>query len=171
MSYISITAPDINNGLGFRVTLWVSGCTHNCPGCHNKWTHDYKLGKDLNEAWDEVAKWLSKEYIKGLTLSGGDPLDQSNVSLAQLENFLKRVKTEFPDKDIWIYSGCIYENMIKSQKKVLQYCDILVDGPYIESQRNLSLAFRGSENQRIIDLHEQSKKSSYWDRVKEWFKK
>lgn len=164
MNYVSVTAPDINNGLGCRVTLWVAGCNHNCPGCHNKWTHDYNIGENLENAWDEIAKWLSKDYIKGLTVSGGDPLGQTNFDLSQLEMFLRRVKKEFPDKDIWIYTGYTYDYFFnitdeddKNNNKIicqeiLSYCDTLVDGPYMEDLRDLSIPFRGSKNQRIIDL-------------------
>ena len=169
MKYHNITKADMLNGEGLRVVLWKSGCSHNCPGCHNKWTHDYNIGENLENAWDEIAKWLSKDYIKGLTVSGGDPLGQTNFDLSQLEMFLRRVKKEFPDKDIWIYTGYVYENLVKSQRRVLEYCDILVDGPYVESKRDLSLAFRGSSNQRIIDLHEK-KRGSYWDKVKEFLR-
>ena len=170
MNYCGITAPDIANGTGCRVVLWISGCNHKCKGCHNPETWDYKYGKVFDEdAKNVIYQWLSKPYIKGLTISGGDPLDRNDNELLEIFNLCKYIKTNFPEKDIWIYTGYVYENLVKSQRRVLEYCDILVDGPYVESKRDLSLAFRGSSNQRIIDLHEK-KRGSYWDKVKEFLR-
>ena len=153
MRYIAITSPDINNGLGCRVTLWVAGCTRHCPNCQNPETWGYLQGKCLDEAYKEVFEKLSLPYIKGLSISGGDPLDQTSESIADLKTFLERVKYDFPNKDIWIYSGDVFENLIKGDSlSVLKLCDVLVDGPYIHSQRDITLPFRGSTNQRIIDL-------------------
>ena len=154
MNYISITNPDINNGLGCRVTLWVAGCSHHCKGCHNPETWEYNQGKPLDEAYDGVAAALRKPYIKGLTLSGGDPLSQSDDSLRELYDFLVRIKHDFPDKDIWIFAGEYYEEAVQHdiKKKILDLCDYMVDGPYVCQQRDLSLAFRGSRNQNIIRL-------------------
>lgn len=150
-----MTYPDIANGNGVRVTLWLPGCTHKCPGCHNAWTADFNQGKDFDtEAYNKLVDILNKPYVDGLTISGGDPLDQSDEVLENLYKiivFLKvDVKKEF---NIWIYSGYYKEDLIRDcQKKVLEYCDVLVDGPYIQEKRNIMLPFRGSENQRIWDL-------------------
>lgn len=154
MNIIDITSPDVNNGTGFRVTLWVAGCTHKCKGCQNPHTWNYKQGKPLHKFWKKVKTELDKPYIAGLTLSGGDPLDQSRKDLIELYFFLKKVKRVFPDKDIWIYSGYTYEELQKSffKKLVLSQCDILVDGPYNCYLRDTSLSFRGSSNQKIINL-------------------
>ena len=156
MRVLNITSPDVNNGLGFRVTLWVAGCSHHCKGCHNPETWSYKQGKALREVRKDLFEQLDKSYIKGLTLSGGDPLDQGNASLLELYILLGYVKSKFPDKDIWIYSGDVYENLIKHplKKAILKRCDVLVDGPYRYALRDTSLPFRGSSNQRIINLKE-----------------
>lgn len=154
MNYVKITYPDINNGLGFRATLWISGCNHKCIGCHNSWLQDYSIGKPLYLCKNELFNILNKQYIKGLTLSGGDPLSQSDDSLIELLQLLKEIKESFPNKDIWIYSGDIYEEAIKHpiKKNIIKLCDIMVDGPFIISKKDLSLPFRGSCNQRIIKL-------------------
>lgn len=157
MNYISITSPDINNGTGCRVTLWIAGCSHNCPGCHNPETHDYKAGRVFDEkAERSLFEKLSKPYIKGLTVSGGDPLDQSQEVLSQLKGILKKVREKFPEKDVWMYTGFEYEELDRNQLDVLQYVDTLVDGPFKQKLRDITLPFRGSSNQRIInikDLH------------------
>lgn len=156
MRYLNITSPDVNNGEGFRVTLWVAGCSHHCKGCHNPETWNYKQGKALREIKKDLFTKLDNSYIKGITLSGGDPLDQNLKSLIELYFLICEIKTKFPDKDIWVYSGDVYENLIKHplKKAILKKCDILVDGPYRYAQRDLSLPFRGSSNQRIIHLRE-----------------
>ena len=156
MRVLNITSPDVNNGLGFRVTLWVAGCSHHCKGCHNPETWAYNQGKKLREVKKELFEQLDKPYVKGLTLSGGDPLTQTKFSLLELYLLLKEIKKKFPDKDIWIYSGYTYEEIVsnKLRKLVLSQCDVLVDGPYRYALRDTSLPFRGSSNQRIIDLHE-----------------
>lgn len=149
---LKVTAPDISNGLGIRVTIWVSGCTNHCKGCHNKWTWEYNQGKGIADWSDEIKYWLSKDYISGVTISGGDPLCQSIIDLKQLQYFLLELKTEFPNKNIWLYTGLTYEDLNDDQLKVLSSVDVLVDGKYIEELRDVKLAFRGSSNQRIIDL-------------------
>ena len=154
MNYCGITAPDIANGTGCRVVLWISGCNHKCKGCHNPETWNYTYGKVLNEdAQNIIYRWLSKPYIKGLTISGGDPLDRSNDELLELLNLCKEIKDNCPNKDIWIYTGYTFEELNELQKEILNYCDVLVDGPYIEELRDLSLPFRGSSNQHIINLN------------------
>lgn len=153
MYYSGITAPDIANGTGCRVVLWISGCSHKCIGCHNQETWDYTHGKLFdNDAYNIIDNWLAKPYIAGLTLSGGDPLDRNNDELNELLELCKNIKEKYPQKTIWIYTGFVYEQLNDSQKEILKYCDILVDGPYIESMRDLSLPFRGSSNQRLINL-------------------
>ena len=152
MNYIDITSPDINNGPGCRVTVWFAGCPHHCPGCHNQHTWDYNAGKVFDEnAWEEIRHLLSKPYIKGLTLSGGDPLGQSEEDLLYLYDFVTWIRKEMPDKDIWLYTGYKYEDLNESQLRVANECDVVVDGPYIEKLRDITLKFRGSSNQRIIE--------------------
>jgi anaerobic ribonucleoside-triphosphate reductase activating protein len=153
MKYSEITYPDVNNGEGCRVTLFVSGCSHRCKGCHNPETWNFDFGKDFN---DEVKIRLfdivSKPYIKGLTLSGGDPLDSYDDVLDLVKEFRNRFGET---KDIWVYTGYVIDDLLKLNKdEILDYIDVLVDGEYIEEQRDVSLAFRGSKNQRIIRLRE-----------------
>lgn len=153
MNYISITSPDINNGTGCRVTLWIAGCTHNCPGCHNPETHSYKAGKVFDEEAEKILfEKLSKPYIKGLTVSGGDPLDQHTDTLYELRDLLETIREKFPEKDIWMYTGFKYENLNYLQLEVTKYVDVLVDGPFKQELRDVTLPFRGSSNQRIINL-------------------
>ena len=150
MKYVSITTPDVNNGLGCRVTLWVSGCTHHCKQCHNRKTWSFNSGKQYNEKVEEVLfDEINKPYIKGLTLSGGDPLDSPDGVLEILKHFRDR----FGDtKDVWIYTGYTYDYCKEHFLEILELSDILVDGMYDCTKRDTSLAFRGSSNQRVIDL-------------------
>ena len=146
MRILDITYPDVNNGTGFRVTLWVSGCSHHCKGCHNKETWDFKAGhefcvNDKNILFDA----LSNDYIKGLTLSGGDPI----CSYEDVLNLVIDIKNNFKDKDIWLFTGFTKEEMDERYSEILKYIDVLVDGEFIEEEKDLSLAFRGSRNQRI----------------------
>ena len=152
---LDITAPDINNGNGARVTLWVSGCSHKCKGCHNSWTWNYNQGKifaeDSDEILNKLSNWLSRDYVDGLTISGGDPLDQDKNTLFELKQIVNWVKTNFPSKTIWIYTGYTYEELNEYQLAVVENIDVLVDGPYKEELRDIAhCPFRGSTNQRII---------------------
>ena len=160
MKILNITSPDVNNGIGFRVTLWIAGCSHHCRGCHNPESWDYNQGKPLREVRKDLFDKLDKSYIKGLTLSGGDPLAQSRRNLLELYFLLRRIKKRFPNKDIWIYSGYTHEEILqdKFKKLVLSQCDVLVDGLYKYALRDTSLPFRGSSNQRIINVQESLKK-------------
>lgn len=153
MKILNITSPDINNGLGCRVTLWISGCKHKCKGCHNQCAWDYNVGETFTDkTYKKLYDILSKDYIAGLTLSGGDPLDQSEYVLTEILNLVIKVKHDFPNKNIWIYTGYKYEELKGLQLEILKYCDILVDGKFEINKRDTTLAFRGSSNQRIIKL-------------------
>ena len=155
LKILNITAPDINNGNGIRVTLWVAGCNHHCKGCHNEWTWNFNQGKSFidnqDEMLNELSNWLSRDYVEGITLSGGDPLDQDNDGLRLLLDIIKWIRRNYPTKTIWCYTGYVYENLKDLQKTVADACDVIVDGPYIEEQRDIAhCPFRGSKNQRII---------------------
>lgn len=154
MKFLKVTYPDINNGVGCRATIWFAGCSHHCKGCHNEWTWNYNQGTEVeNELYDKIAKLFEEnEYLVGITLSGGDPLSQSNKDLCELLNFVEWFTTNYPDKTIWLYTGDILEDcmMHHIKKDIIKHCDVVVDGPFIEEQKDLSLAFRGSRNQRII---------------------
>lgn len=153
MKYLMITGPDVNNGHGCRITLWIPGCTHHCIGCHNKHTHDYNQGQEFDEnTYQELVGLLNKPYIQGLTISGGDPLDQSNEVLDDLYSLLYRLRNRLPDKDIWLYTGFYIDQLGPKQIDIVDMCDVVVDGPFIESQKDISLPFRGSKNQTIIKI-------------------
>lgn len=163
MNYIHIDKASISNGLGFRVVLWCAGCTLKCKGCQNPQAQDFNAGKPFDEnAKKIIFEQLSKPYIKGITFSGGHPLELENID--DIHRLLVEIKDKFPNKDIWLYTGytldifnfttlykgispeCIRHNTIHT---VLNMCDVVVDGPYIEDQRDITLKFRGSRNQQI----------------------
>ena len=153
MNYEKIDKCSVSNGSGVRTVLWISGCGIHCRNCHNPQTWDFNSGIPFtDDSMQEILYDLSKPYIKGLTLSGGHPLDPHNAS--KVLEIVKRVKMAFPNKDIWIYSGYVWEDIIKDNtlKEILKCTDVLVDGAYVDELRDISLAFRGSSNQRIIDV-------------------
>ncbi|MBQ8107239.1 MAG: anaerobic ribonucleoside-triphosphate reductase activating protein [Ruminococcus sp.] len=158
MNYGEIKNCDIANGIGVRVSLFVSGCTHHCKGCFNPMTWDFGYGKPFDDAArDKVLKMLSPVYIRGLTLLGGEPMEPDNQRA--LLPFVKKVRERFPHKDIWCYSGYTFEELTGKSRarcectdELLGSIDVLIDGEFVLEKKNISLAFRGSENQRIIDL-------------------
>ena len=159
MYYGEIKNCDIANGVGVRVTLFVSGCTNKCWGCFQPQTWDFEYGQPFTaETEDELMRLLRPAYIKGLTLLGGEPFEPENQRA--LLPFIKRVRSELPEKDIWAFSGFTYEELntpgahpnCEVTAEMLSLIDILVDGRYEEELKNISLKFRGSSNQRIIDL-------------------
>lgn len=161
MHYGEIKDCDIANGQGVRVTLFVSGCTNHCENCFQPQTWDFNYGKEFTEETErEILNLLDKEYIHGLTLLGGEPFEPSN-QIALLP-FIERVKEKLPQKSIWAYTGFTYEELktdgshprCEATDALLSLLDVLIDGRFIEAQKNLSLQFRGSENQRIIDMKE-----------------
>lgn len=150
MNYHNITKDDMLNGDGLRVVLWVAGCKHHCQGCQNPQTWDINSGIPFdNTAKLELFAELDKEYIDGITLSGGDPLHPQN--LQSTTKLLKEIKEKYPNKTVWIYTGYTYEQI--QEKELIKYIDVLVDGPYIKSRRDSHLEYRGSSNQRIIRLN------------------
>lgn len=165
MYYVEIKTCDIANGPGVRVSLFVSGCTHRCQNCFNENTWDFKYGKPFTtETENDLLNALRPAYIRGLTLLGGEPLEHSNQQ--GLLPFIRRMKRELPDKDIWCYTGYTFETDVlermcrewEETEELLSCFDVLVDGEFIQAQKNLSLRFRGSENQRIIMVPESLKK-------------
>ncbi len=159
MNYGEIKKTDIANGEGVRVSLFVSGCTHHCEGCFNKETWNFSFGKPFTEeTQDEILKALSPDFINGLTLLGGEPFEPQNQRV--LVEFLKKVKEQYPDKSIWCYSGYLFdEELLKESRarcevtdEMLSMIDVLVDGEFKQELKNITLKFRGSENQRIIDV-------------------
>lgn len=165
MNYLGIDKSSISNGPGVRVVLWVAGCTCRCKECQNPESWDFNAGI----LFDEVAKQklfnaLYKPYIRGISISGGHPLENKNVEDVYL--LIQEIKEKFPTKDIWLYTGYTWEQIFTPvcmdmfnvnniyRKKVVEMCDVLVDGPYIEEQRDITLKFMGSKNQRLIDVKE-----------------
>ena len=159
MNYADIKIADVANGKGVRVSLFVSGCNHHCKGCFNAQAWDFNYGKEFTEKEiDRILDDLDHPYVSGLSLLGGEPLEYSNQK--GLLPLVKKVKEKFPDKNIWCYTGFDFEkdvigNMSKNNnttRDLLIYIDVIVDGRYIEEKKDISLRFRGSSNQRIIDM-------------------
>lgn len=159
MYYGEIKKFDIADGPGVRVSLFVSGCTHHCKGCFNPETWDFTYGNEYTEAAErEIIKALEPDYIDGLTLLGGEPMEK--VNQRGLLPLLKKVKKLFPQKTIWCYTGYTLETELLSDSRarcectdeILSFIDVLVDGEFVEEKKNISLRFRGSSNQRLIDM-------------------
>lgn len=162
MNYLGIDKASINNGPGVRVVLWVSGCRIHCKGCQNPESWNFNAGKLFDEsAKQELFEALNKSYIQGVTFSGGHPLENENVN--DIYDLAIEIKDKFPDKDIWIYTGYRLGDILNDtsediytilRRKTISMCDVIVDGPYIEEQRDITLKFCGSRNQRLIDVKE-----------------
>jgi len=154
MNYCGLMKSDIANGVGVRVTLWCSGCSIHCEGCQNPETWDFNSGKPFTtKAMNDLVCELEKPYVKGITFTGGNPLEPQNAPT--IEHIIRVVRTLFTDKDIWLYTGRtlkIQDFSGGEYASVLSNCDYVVDGAYLERQRDLTIAFRGSSNQRIIDV-------------------
>ena len=154
INYGAIKKNDIANGLGVRVSLFVSGCRNHCEGCFQPQTWDFEYGQPFTrEVEDEILEALRPDWIQGLSILGGEPMEAENQEV--LLPFLKRVKKEYSNKDVWLYSGYVYEQI--KDAELLQYVDVLVDGPFVETLKDPSLAFRGSSNQRILNVQESLK--------------
>ena len=159
MNYAEIKNCDIANGPGVRISLFVSGCTHHCKGCFNEVAWDFHYGSPFTqETIDKILEMMKPGYIRGLTLLGGEPFEPQNQG--PIVELLRQIKQKMPDKSIWAFSGYLFDRDIlsgrlgdwKITREYLSYLDVLVDGPFVEEKKNLSLRFRGSENQRIIDV-------------------
>lgn len=158
MHYANIKNCDIANGPGVRVSLFVSGCTHHCPGCFNEVAWDFEYGEPFTQQTiDTILDMLAPDFIRGLTLLGGEPFEPQNQPAVL--DLLRQVKTRYPQKSVWAFSGYTYEQISSGRlgdwnltQEYLRYLDVLVDGPFIEARKDLSLRFRGSDNQRQIDV-------------------
>ena len=158
MNYANIKTYSIENGTGVRVSLFVSGCTHHCKDCFNEQAGDFEYGNPFTaDTENAVIEALAPDYMAGITLLGGEPMEP--VNQRGLLPLLKRIRKELPQKTVWAYTGYVYEDLLEGGRahcevteELLSLCDILVDGPFIAEKKNISLRFRGSENQRIIDL-------------------
>ena len=174
MNYATIKKHDIANGTGIRVSLFVSGCTHHCKGCFNPETWDFNYGSEYTEATqNEILQALAPSYIKGLTLLGGEPFEPQNQPT--LLKLCKKVKEQYPNKTIWCYTGYNYEMDILAGRlgdhditdALIHLIDVLVDGPFVEAKKDLRLRFKGSSNQRIIDVPKSLEQDEIvlWDAV------
>lgn len=159
MNYADIKVADVANGLGVRVSLFVSGCNHHCKGCFNEDAWNFNYGKEFTEETiEEIIKDLDNPYMSGLSLLGGEPLEYENQK--GILPLVKRVKEVYPDKNIWCYTGFTFDrdvingmcNKWDETKELVSYIDVIVDGKFEEDKKSLSLKFRGSKNQRIIDV-------------------
>lgn len=156
MNYATIKNCDIANGPGVRVSLFVSGCTHHCPGCFNEVAWDFSYGQPFTqETVEQILQMLRPGYIRGLTLLGGEPFEPQNQPA--VVDLLRQIKKQMPEKNIWAFSGYLFDKDMLAGKlgdvsEYLSYLDVLVDGRFVEEKKNLSLRFRGSENQRLIDV-------------------
>lgn len=159
MNYAGIKYCDIANGLGCRTVLFVSGCRNACKGCFQPQTWDFHYGEPFDEkVQEEILHSLEPDYVQGITLLGGEPFEEENQ--AALVPFMRRVREQYPNKDVWAFTGYIYDkDLIPGGRKytentdeLLSMIDILVDGPFQEKQKDITLKFRGSRNQRVIDL-------------------
>ena len=177
MNYHNITYPDMNNGDGLRVVLWLSGCSHHCYNCQNHQTWDVNSGIPFDEsAKEELFRELNKDYISGLTLSGGDPLHEANLD--GVLDLVNEIRLLIPNKTIWLYTGYTINvsvlnncelseievnpksNSLENDLKrmdIISMCNVVVDGRYIDSQRNVSAKWKGSDNQRVINISESLK--------------
>lgn len=174
MNYLKIEHEDVCNGTGLRIVLWLSGCSHHCYNCQNPQTWDPDSGIPFDEsAKQEIFNELSKDYISGITFSGGDPLHENNLD--EVLKLVQEIRISFPEKTIWLYTGYKFEQIkdafMESKKwlqtswkhsaitrwEIISNVNILVDGEYIDEQKDLTLKFRGSKNQRVIDIPESLK--------------
>ncbi|MBE6825245.1 MAG: anaerobic ribonucleoside-triphosphate reductase activating protein [Ruminococcaceae bacterium] len=174
MNYATIKKRDIANGVGVRVSLFVSGCTHRCKNCFNKETWDFNYGeKFTDETVQQILFYLEPDYVNGLSLLGGEPFEVQNQE--ELTKLLKAVKEKYPQKDVWCYTGYLFDKELLRDSRarceytdeMLSYIDILVDGRFIEEQKDISLQFRGSKNQRIIDVKRSLSQNEVvlWDKL------
>lgn len=173
MNYLKIEHEDVCNGTGLRVVLWLSGCSHHCYNCQNPQTWDPNSGIPFDEsAKQEIFNELSKDYISGITFSGGDPLHENNLD--EVLKLVKEIRISFPEKSIWLYTGFQWnyimnyqpvetddfdyieesynDRLMEKRKQIISLCNVVVDGEYIDEQKDLTLAYRGSKNQHVIDV-------------------
>ena len=166
MNYANIKYNDIANGEGIRVSLFVSGCTHHCKNCFNKVAWDFNYGNEFTvDIENKILKAMEPEHINGLTLLGGEPMEPANQK--GLLNFVKKVKQTYPNKTIWCYSGYLFdEELLKPSRahcswtrELISYFDIMVDGKFVEELKDITLRFKGSSNQRVIDVQKSLKEN------------
>ncbi len=171
MNYGDIKQYDVANGLGVRVSLFVSGCTHHCKNCFNPETWDFNYGKPFTQREiEKIIEYMKPDYVSGLSVLGGEPFEPENQEAVL--SLVRRVREIYPEKNIWCYSGYLFDDQILGEmckeseitRELISNIDILVDGEFVEEKKNLKLRFRGSENQRIIDVKKslESKEVVHW---------
>ena len=149
MRYHKIRKMDISNGPGVRVSFFVQGCTFHCKNCFNPETHSFEGGKEFTKnTIEQLLKLCKEDYIKGLSILGGEPLHPKNIK--ETMHLVKRMKEEYPNKSIWVWTGFLMENIV--EKEILKYIDVLVDGQYKDELHDPTLKWRGSKNQRVIEV-------------------
>ncbi len=164
MNYAVIKKNDIANGVGVRVSLFVSGCRHRCKNCFNSEAWDFKYGREFSDdTVNEIISALDHSYVRGLSILGGEPFEPENQS--EVLRLVRTVREKLPEKDIWCYTGFLFEDLQsgtvgKHCAEILKHIDVLVDGKFVEELKNASLLFRGSSNQRIIDVQKSLDKKS-----------
>lgn len=150
MRYNTIRKMDISNGPGVRVSIFEQGCTFNCKNCFNPETHDFAKGKEFtDETLDRLLKLCNNDNVEGLSILGGEPMNPKNID--ETTRIAKAFKEKFPEKNLWVWSGYTFDKDLKD-KEVLKYVDVLVDGQYVDELHNPTLKWRGSENQRVLDV-------------------
>lgn len=174
MNYATIKKRDIANGVGVRVSLFVSGCTHHCKNCFNKETWDFDYGEVFTKETENlILEYLSPDFVNGLSLLGGEPFEPTNQK--ELVSLLRKVKEKYPQKDVWCYTGYLFDKELLSDSRarceytdeMLSYIDVLVDGRFVEEKKDITLQFRGSSNQRVIDVKKSLSQNSVilWDKL------
>lgn len=161
MRYHNITTADMMNGNGLRVCLWLSGCTHHCKNCQNPITWDENDGLEFDEtAKKEIFSALSEEYISGITFTGGDPLHEKNIE--KVLKLANEIRVSFPNKDIWLYTGYVVDGFLlstptskedKIRSEIIKQCDVVVDGRFVDELKDATLKWRGSSNQKVVDVN------------------
>ena len=174
MNYATIKKRDIANGVGVRVSLFVSGCTHHCKNCFNKETWDFDYGEvSTKETENLILEYLSPQFVNGLSLLGGEPFEPTNQK--ELVSLLRKVKEKYPQKDVWCYTGYLFDKELLGDSRarceytdeMLSYIDVLVDGRFVEEKKDITLQFRGSSNQRVIDVKKSLSQNGIilWDKL------
>ena len=174
MNYATIKKRDIANGVGVRVSLFVSGCTHHCKNCFNKETWDFDYGEVFTKETENlILEYLSPDFVNGLSLLGGEPFEPTNQK--ELVSLLRKVKEKYPQKDVWCYTGYLFDKELLSDSRarceytdeMLSYIDVLVDGRFVEEKKDITLQFRGSSNQRVIDVKKSLSQNGVilWDKL------
>lgn len=166
MRYSKIRKYDVSNGPGIRTTIFVTGCTHNCDECFNKELQNFNYGEVYDASVEnKIMEYMSDPMVVGINILGGEPLEQTMDD--SLINLLMRIRNEYPNKTIWLWTGDVLEDILDDEKKmkIVSYVDVLVDGPFLKDQRDIKLKYRGSRNQRVIDIRKMMSEIEKYDDI------